>query len=233
VCAAGFSTFGNRLLDSIPEGEIALLRPHLGRAVLEKDSLLHEPALDARRLYFPLTGLVSCMVSMAAGEQMEVYAAGSHDVVGLMENDELWRAKVQIRGAAVTLPRQELFSLLPRMEKFRHLLLDYLTRLTACIGQRVCCAHFHRTAGRVSLWLALASAITNRSDLECTQQAIADAIGVRRATVTVVLGELQRQGIVRCHRGHIFITDGPRLHAQTCDCFRRMHVVGRSSSGVA
>ena len=218
----GFSPFGNRLLDSLPAGEIELLRPHLRRAILEKDSFLNELAADAGRLYFPVNGLISCMVSMAAGEQMEVYAAGSHDVVGLMDYKELWRAKVQIQGAAVTLTSQELFSLLPRMEKFRDVLLKYLARLTACIGQRMCCAHFHRTAGRVCLWLSLASAITNRSDLECTQQSIADAVGVRRATVTVVLGKLQRQGIVSCHRGHISITDGTRLHAQTCDCLPMM-----------
>jgi len=219
VSVTRYYPFGNELLDSIPNHEVDLLRPYFGTQTLKKESILIEPGDGVDRLYFPTTGLVSCTVSTPVGEQLEVHPAGSRDVVGLIENKEqTWRAKVQIAGDAVTLRRQELFGRLPQMSGFRDVLLRYLARLTAYVGQRVCCAHFHRPVGRVCLWLALASEITNRHDLECTQQSIADAIGVRRATVTVVLGELQRSGVVRCQRGHIHIMDRLRLHAEACEC---------------
>jgi CRP-like cAMP-binding protein len=170
-------------------------------------------------LYFPTRGLVSCILSTSVGEQLEVYPAGSRDVVGLVQNPEQsWLAKVLIAGDALTLQRQVMFRLLPQMDQFRDALLKYLSGLTAFVGQRVCCAHFHTPVERVCLWLALASGITRTYDLECTQQTIADAIGVRRATVTVALGELQRQEIVRCQRGHVYILDKTRLYAEACGC---------------
>ena len=219
MCAANRFTFGNELLDSIPEHEIGLLRPYLGTEILKKESVLIEPGAEPERLYFPTNGLVSCIVSTAVGEQLEIYPAGSRDVVGLIQNtNQSWRAKVLIAGDAVTLQRHVLFRLLPQLERFSDVLMEYLAGLTAFVGQRVCCAHFHTPIERVCLWLALASEITKTSDLECTQQSIADAIGVRRATVTVALGELQRQEIVRCQRGHVYILDQKRLCAEACGC---------------
>jgi CRP-like cAMP-binding protein len=219
VYAAKGFTFANELLDSIPEHEMGLLRPYLETETLKKESILIESGQEQERLYFPTGGLVSCTVSTSLGEQLEIYPAGSRDVVGLIQNTEQsWRAKVLIPGDAVTLQRQTLFRLLPQMERFRDVLMEYLAGLTAFVGQRVCCAHFHTPIERVCLWLALASEITKTYDLECTQQSIANAIGVRRATVTVALGELQRQEIVRCQRGHVYILDQARLHAEACGC---------------
>src|SRR5215831_19791526 len=188
VYAAKCFTFGNELLDSIPEHEINLFRPYLGTEILKKDSVLIEAGAEPERLYFPTSGLVSCIVSTSGGEQLEVYPAGSRDVVGLIHNTkQSWHAKVLIAGDAVTLQRRVLFRLLPQMKLFRDALMGYLAALTTFVGQRVCCAHFHTPIERVCLWLALASEITKTCDLECTQQSIADAIGVRRATVTVAL----------------------------------------------
>jgi CRP-like cAMP-binding protein len=219
VCAAKRFTFANELLDSIPEHELDLFCPYFRTEILKKDSVLMEHGIESERLYFPTSGLVSCIVSTSAGEELEVYPAGSRDVVGLTENTkQSWRAKVLIAGDAVTLQRRVLFRLLPQTGRFRDVLLEYLSGLTAFVGQRACCAHFHTPIERVCLWLALASEITKTCDLECTQQSIADAIGVRRATVTVALGELQRRGIVRCQRGHVCILDQTRLDAGSCDC---------------
>jgi CRP-like cAMP-binding protein len=219
VCAAKRFTFANELLDSIPGHEMDLLRPYLETEILKKESVLIEAGAEPERLYFPNGGLISCIVSTSVGEQMEIYPAGSRDVVGLIQNPEQsWRAKVLIAGDAVTLQRQVLVRLLPQMEEFRDALLGYLAGLTAFVGQRVCCAHFHTPIERVCLWLALASEISKTCDLECTQQSIADAIGVRRATVTVALGGLQRQGIVRCQRGHVYILDQTRLYEEACGC---------------
>jgi CRP-like cAMP-binding protein len=219
VYAAKRFTFGNDLLDSIPDHEMDLFRPYLGKEILKKESVLMESGVESERLYFPTSGLISCIVSTSVGQELEVYPAGSRDVVGLTQNTtQSWRAKVLIAGDAVTLQSDVLFRLLPQMERLRDVLLEYLSKLAAFVGQRVCCAHFHTPIERVCLWLALASEITRTCDLECTHQSIADAIGVRRATVTVALGELQRQGVVRCQRGHVCILDQARLDAGSCDC---------------
>jgi CRP-like cAMP-binding protein len=211
---------GNVILDSLPANEIDLIRPYLRTAALNKDSVLIEPGDASENLYFPRTGLISCIASTSIGEQMEIHAAGANDVIGLVDTDrQPWRAKVQIQGEAAMLSYKKLLCLLPRMEKLRHVLFDYLENLTVRIAQRVCCAKLHATSERVCLWLALAMAITNAAELDCTQQAMADLIGARRATVTVILGELEQERLIHCTRGRIHIVDKKGLENLSCDCF--------------
>lgn len=211
---------GNKILDSLPSDELELILPYLRTATLNKDSVLIEPGDESEKLYFPKTGLISCIASTAAGEQLEIHAAGASDVIGLVDQDrQPWRAKVQIPGDAAIISCKQLLCILPRMETLRDALFNYLSGLTVRIAQRVCCAKFHGTESRVCLWLALAMDITNTADLECTQQSIADAIGARRATVTVALGELERQSLISCTRGKIHIVDERRLASLACGCF--------------
>lgn len=45
-------------------------------------------------------------------------------------------------------------------------------------------------------------------------------LGVRRASVTDVLGTLQEQGLVSNSRGAITILDRPGLERLSCECYR-------------
>jgi CRP-like cAMP-binding protein len=210
---------GNALLDSLPNPELQMLRPHLLETRLSKDSVLIDSDEASSKLYFPTAGLISCMGSTSIGEQVEIYAAGAHDVIGLLGRaDQPWRAKVQIAGGAAAVERRIFFQLLPSMERFRQILFHYIASVMQRIGRRVSCVRFHSTSARVCLWLALAAQITSTAELETTHQSIADALGSRRATVTVVMGELERERVVRGQRGHIQILDRPGLEALACEC---------------
>jgi CRP-like cAMP-binding protein len=223
---------GNKLLDSLPTNELEILKPYLGELPLKKESALTNAEGDDGIVYFPITGLVSCMGCTSTGEQLEIYAAGRHDAIGLTGNkSECSLAKIQIQGRAATVERTELFGLLPRLERLGDVLLKYLANLTIRVGQRACCAHFHRTPARISLWLAMAADITGKLELDCTHQSIADAVGTRRSTVTVAIGELERQNVLRCRRGRIDIIDPLRLQAESCECLKELRSDGNGSSG--
>ena len=217
-----FLSIGNKLLDSLPANELGIIKPYLEESPLTKQSALTNPGEKSKVVYFPITGLVSCMGCTPAGEQLEIYAAGRHDVIGVTGDSSV--AKVQIQGSAATVERKHLFDLLPRLETFRDILLRYLANLTIRVGQRACCAHFHRTPARICLWLVLAAEITGNLQLECTQQSIADAVGTRRSTVTVAMGELERRNVVSCRRGQIDIIDPVRLQAECCDCLGALRI---------
>ena len=53
----------------------------------------------------------------------------------------------------------------------------------------------------------------------CTHQAIADALGARRATITLVLDNLVQNGIIERYRGRIVIANRAGLEDASCDCF--------------
>lgn len=211
---------GNKILDCLPETELELVSSRLHKTTLDKDLVLNGPGTDSDLLYFPAAGLVSCMASTSLGEQLEIYAAGAQDVIGVVCNrDQSWRAKIQIPGNAAAMKRTDFLQLMSTMERFREVLCQYVAFLMARISRRVGCIRFHSISGRLCSWLAIAMDIAQSADLECTQQSIAEALGARRATVTVELGTLQRRNIVECERGQVHILDRTALNALACECF--------------
>ena len=52
-----------------------------------------------------------------------------------------------------------------------------------------------------------------------TQEYLAVMLGVARPSVTLVMGALQRAGLVAYHRGDLTILDRAGLEAAACECY--------------
>src|SRR5439155_850541 len=52
-----------------------------------------------------------------------------------------------------------------------------------------------------------------------TQEFLAEMLGVRRATVTLAAGMLQKAGLIRYRQGIIEILDPDGLHRAACECY--------------
>jgi Mn-dependent DtxR family transcriptional regulator len=53
-----------------------------------------------------------------------------------------------------------------------------------------------------------------------TQELLAEMLGVRRSTVTLIDCALQRAGLIQYHRGAITVLDRRGLEAAACECYR-------------
>lgn len=55
--------------------------------------------------------------------------------------------------------------------------------------------------------------------LELTQQFLAQMLGVRRQSVNIVAGMLQKAGYIRYKRGAIDVLDREGLESSSCECY--------------
>jgi CRP-like cAMP-binding protein len=72
----------NRLLRMLDAADFALLRPHLIRSELVRETVLGEAGTALRHVYFPHAGTVSITVGMSEGQTIEVAMLGRDSIVG-------------------------------------------------------------------------------------------------------------------------------------------------------
>jgi Mn-dependent DtxR family transcriptional regulator len=56
-------------------------------------------------------------------------------------------------------------------------------------------------------------------DVPLTQEFLAEMLGVRRTSVTLVAQALEKSGLIRYSRGHIRLLDLEGLRESTCECY--------------
>ena len=138
--------------------------------------------------------------------------------------------KVAAGGSALKVRRHEMELALGRGEALRQALMAYAGEYVAQVSQRSACSTLHRTEQRLAVWLLLLQDRLGAEAIEITHERIANHLGVRRAGVTEVAGELQRRGFVSYTRGHLRVTDRAGLESVACECYAALSRAGRQPS---
>ena len=73
-------TVQNRLLESLPAEDFALVAPHLAQVDLERGRLLYDPGDRIDVVYFPHDGVISLMTLMENGAAIESATIGCEKV---------------------------------------------------------------------------------------------------------------------------------------------------------
>jgi len=61
--------------------------------------------------------------------------------------------------------------------------------------------------------------LLDSDDIALTQEFLAEMLGVRRTSVTLVAGGLQKSGLIAYRRGHIRLLDHGALLDGACECY--------------
>ena len=216
----------NRLLTRLPPEVVGRLTPHIHRIHLQRQQVLFRAQEPLEAVYFPDTAIVSLVSRLESGEALEVGLVGWDGIVGTALLPGIatttYDATVLIPGSArrlsVDVLRRELFgdvSVYAAIERFVHVLLVRSMQMSVCNA-------FHQIEGRCMRWLLTVDDLVGNTEIPLTHEGLATMLGVRRPTVTLVLGKLQRAGLIRERRGRITIKDRSRLEAATCECYRLM-----------
>jgi CRP-like cAMP-binding protein len=101
----------------------------------------------------------------------------------------------------------------------------------AQIQQSVGCNAAHRVEPRMCRWLLRMHDLVG-PDLPLTQEFLAQMMGVRRTSVSLVAGALQKQGLISYRRGNMHLDDIEGLKAATCECHEAVNVQYEKIFGV-
>ena len=213
----------NRLLASLPTREYQRLLLNSEPVPLLFEEVLYEPGNRILEVYFPTSGIISLLATVADRATLEVGLVGREGMVGMPifmgVKTSSNRAVVQGVGAALRMKatafRKECENggSLPRLlRRYTH------SRLTQ-MSQGAACNRFHPIDARLARWLLMTRDRMGADQFQLTQEFLSNMLGVRREGVNKAAGALQKQHLIRYSRGTLTILNRPGLEAVACQCY--------------
>lgn len=190
---------------------------------LEPLSILFEVGQPIDHLYFPLTGIVSLVVTGDDGGDVEVATIGNEGVVGLggfLSGDVSFsRQIVHLGGRAVRIARQPFLAAVNRSRRMRGLLAAHADAFASQLMQSAACHARHDAEQRLARWILTMADRSGQTTLPFTQHAVAELLGVQRPTVTLAARLMQSSGVIDYRRGAVTIVDRAGLTDVACECY--------------
>jgi CRP-like cAMP-binding protein len=216
-----------------PTGNLLLnaLSPELRQAIVDLcrlvelpvRTLLHEQGEMPVYAYFLCSGVGSVVVSMAEGGSAEVGLIGREGVVGAMHvlgpTPTPAQCFIQMEGTGLRIRLSDLRMLFQTNGQFRIYLLQFVQQQIVALEQIAACNKLHDTEERLARWLLMSRDRADQDTMTMTQEFLADMLGTRRTTVTLVAGSLQRRGLIDYRRGKVTIVNRAALEEAACDCY--------------
>ncbi len=217
-------TCNNDILSHIPPDQIEDLRPHLHRVKLVTSQVLYEDKNPVDAVYFLEEGLAALIANTGDSGTIQVGMVGSEGFAGTgaMFDGEFvstQRGVMQIAGSAYRLERRRFQQALADFIPLRELCLRHVQSLMMQISQTAACNATHVLPQRLTRLLLMTHDRVRTDELRLTQEDIANMLGVRRAGVSTVVGELQAEGLIQQARGRVTILNRHGLEARSCPCY--------------
>lgn len=213
----------NRLLSLLSDDDYERLRSHLSQVDLEYRKSLYEAMRPIEHVYFPIDGVASLVITTADGSSAEVGTIGSEGMVGLPiclgDRDAPSSVYVQVPGSALTMSAGVFRAELEASPTMNLVMLRYVHAFFDQVAQSAACAHLHRVDQRCCRWLLMTRDRMPSDDFLLTHEFLGMMLGVRRTTVTDVMGGLQKAGLIRYSRGHVTLLNHEALLQRTCECY--------------
>ena len=213
----------NHILGALPKSELARASAKLAPCKLVVRDMMYERDQPIDYVYFPVEGVISIVSRVSEHEVIEVATVGNEGMVGLplflnSESTSL-DAFAQVPGEALRMSAGDFIREIERNGSMVQLLRRYTQALLTQIAQASACNRLHTVEERCARWLLMTHDRVSSDTFLLTQQFLAQMLGVRRASVTVTAGALQKAGAIRYRRGVVTIMDRAQLQEISCECY--------------
>ena len=213
----------NRLLAALPRELFELIERDFKQISLAQGQAIYEPGDQIDQIFFPQSGMISLLVVAKNGGAIETATIGREGAVGLHSAGgrrlSFTRATVQITGKFSIIRATAFAQSMQGHAALRDLIARYTEVLWAEAQQIAACNAVHDAPARLCRWLLQSADRIGSDYLPLTQELIAQMLGVRRTTVTLLAQSLQRKDVIKYARGHITILDRGHLERCACECY--------------
>ena len=179
-------------------------------------------------VYFPQAGMISLLAVMESGTAIEVGTTGRQGVVGAMTgvgfNRANTRAVCQLSGNASKISASKFETAVRSSPSLRELIIRHKESLLVQAQCTAACNSLHKLEARLCRWILQSRDHLDSDEVNLTQEILAEMLGVRRTTVTLVAQSLQKAGLIHYKRGHIQIINRAGLEKISCECYRTIRI---------
>jgi CRP-like cAMP-binding protein len=214
----------NRVLAQLAEDELSVLLANAREIPLDQGDLLHSFGAPTQAAVFPLNGMISLTVPTPEGANVEVALVGRTGVFGVNaildgEATDL-HAIAQVAGRGIEVPIDTIAS--SDGTSLRRAVGAYAAQLLLELAQTAACNRLHSVEERTARWLLLAADRAETDELKLTHEFLAMMLGVRRASVTGVVGRFEAAGLIDAARRRISLADRTGLEEYACSCYEEL-----------
>ena len=219
----------NQLLASLPDDLFARISRDLRMVKVEVGDIVIEHGVPVADVYFPNGGVFSVTNQMKNGDLVEVANVGIEGMLGvsvfLGDPIGTGRSLLQVPdGIVPVMPVRRFLDLTALPGPFRDAISRYAQAHVLQIMQSVACNALHRIEQRCCRWLLETHDRIEGDEFRLKHEYLAIMLGSHRPTVTLVLGTLQRAGLITTKYGQIRIVDRAGLEAASCECYEAIRV---------
>jgi CRP-like cAMP-binding protein len=201
----------------------ALIRSQSRQQDMPEGTLAWDMGDEISDIFFPISGMISVRVLTPDGHAIEVASIGRQAAAGLYEQagrpPGLTQGVVAVSGRFARISGHVFGTAVRDNPEIRSLVAacdGWLLRQSQLIAA---CNAAHPADRRFCRYLLRARDTLAADVIPLTQETIAQSLGIRRTTATLIAQDLQQRGIISYRRGKIVISDHVRLEAAACDCY--------------
>jgi CRP-like cAMP-binding protein len=214
----------NRILRSLPSDEYEQLLPFLELVRLRIGQVLHEPGDEMRYVYFPNHGVLSMLTVLNSGEAVEIATVGNEGIADLSVFLGLTVATSrlinQVPGEALRLEPSAFLRLVSDCPSLRAGLGLYMVAMFTLVSQSAACNRLHSLEERCARWILMTHDRVDADTFPLTQEFLSTMLGVRRPSVSVAAGVLQKASLIAYSRGNMTVVNRAGLESSACECYQ-------------
>lgn len=185
---------------------------------------LHKPHEPIETVYFPIEGVISLINTSPEGLNAESVKVSNEGMVGIaaflgghfLPSSAIVQTDCYTISIAADILKQEF----ARNKRLQRILLLYIQALFTQVSQNVFCSCHHTLEQRLARCLLSFSDRLSKRELLLTQETIANILGVRRSSLSLIASQFRQQELIDYSRGKIIIQNSVALRKIACECER-------------